>query len=91
MMHWATIAVLAANVLAPGREVPTREQVIDVPAELQAQLHDQIIARHHSKEQRLRLLIDWMSRDPQGLLLEYDNTRTRTLEETFRSRKANCL
>ncbi len=90
MMHWATAAVLAVTTLVPGTELPSREQIMAVPPELHAQVRDRVIERSRTKEQRFRLLVDFVAGDD-GLTLEYDSQTTRTVEETFRSGKANCL
>lgn len=90
MMNLAMAAVLAVSMPAPGLEPPTRDQIMAVPAELQAQLRDQVILKSRSKEQRLRLLLDFVSSD-NGLTLAYDDETTRTVEETYRSGRANCL
>jgi len=91
MMNWATAALLTASTLgSPAMPLPGADEILAVPPELEAQLQEQVIGKSESKEERLRLLIDFVLEKP-GLALEYDNDMTRTVAETFRSRKANCL
>lgn len=91
MVNWTAAALLAASTLgSPEMPLPGAEQITAVPAELEAELQDQVIRKSESKEERLRLLIDFVLDEP-GLALEYDNETTRTVAEAYRSRKANCL
>ncbi len=91
MLNWTTAALLAASTLSsPGAPLPTPEQVTAVPPELEAQFQEQVMRKGGSKEERLRLLIDFVLEEP-GLNLQYDVGTTRTVAETYRSRKANCL
>lgn len=91
MMIWATAALLAASTLSTsGTPLPSREQIMAVPPELEARFQEHVIRKSDSKEERLRLLVDFVLNEP-GLALEYDNDTTRTVAETYRSRKANCL
>lgn len=91
MMTWATAAVLAVATLTPGTELPSPAQIMAVPPELQAQLRDQVIQKSQSKEQRLQLLMDFMSGGERGLTLGYERVPTRTVEESFRSGRSNCV
>lgn len=91
MMNLAAAALIAASTLSsPGNALPSQEQIMAVPPELEAQLQERVIRKSESKEERLRLLIALMLGDG-GLSLEYDNDTTRTVAETFRTHKANCL
>lgn len=91
MLNWTTAALLAASALSsPSVPVPSAEQITAVPAELEARFQEQVIRKSDSKDERLRLLIDFVLDEP-GLGLEYDSGTTRTVAETYRSRKANCL
>jgi Flp pilus assembly protein TadD len=91
MMNWATATLLTASTLgSPAVPLPGAEQILAVPPELEAQLQEHVIGKSESKEERLRLLVDFVLDKP-GLALEYDNDSTGTVAETFRSRKANCL
>lgn len=90
-MNWAAAALLMASTLgSPGTPLPSPEQITAVPPELRTLLHEQVIRKSDSKEERLRLLVDLLLNQP-GLAMEYDNDITRTVAEAYRSRKANCL
>ncbi|TWI04606.1 Tfp pilus assembly protein PilF [Luteimonas cucumeris] len=89
-MNWAAAALLAVATLDPGPGLPSRDQIMAVPPELHAQFQEQVIRKGDSTDERLRLLIDFVLNDPE-LQLEYDNNLTRTISETYRTRKANCL
>lgn len=71
-------------------EPPTPESIIAVPPGLLGRLHEQVIRRATTRELRLQRLADFMF-DPEGLALQYDADTTRTVEESYRDRKANCL
>lgn len=91
MMGWATAALLAASTMAaPAPSVPTFEQITAVPPELQAKFQTEVLDRGQSKDQRLRLLTDFVFGTP-GLGIEYEAGSTGTVAETYRTRKANCL
>lgn len=93
MLSWTTAALLAASAISsPGTPLPSAEQITAVPPELEAQFQEQVIrkSKSDSKEERLRLLIDFVLNKP-GLEMEYDVGTTRTVAETYRTRKANCL
>lgn len=91
MLSWTTAALLAASTLSSaGTTLPSPEQITAVPAELEAQFQERVIRKSESKEERLRLLIDFALNEP-GLGLQYDIGTTRTVAETFRTHKANCL
>lgn len=74
----------------PQIEPPQPESIAVIPPGLQAQLQQQVIRRAITREQRLHRLADFMF-DPEGLALQYDAYTTRTVEESYRDRKANCL
>lgn len=90
MLNWATAALVAVATSTPGPGLPGREQVMAVPAELETQLLEQVIQRGNSKDQRLRLLVEFVSSE-HGLALKYDGEATRTVREVAQSGKANCL
>ncbi|MCL1633408.1 hypothetical protein M2650_01935 [Luteimonas sp. SX5] len=91
MLNWTTAALLAASaVSSPGAPLPDHEQITAIPPELEAQFQEHVIRKGDSKEERLRLLIDFVLEAP-GLNLQYDVGTTRTVAETYRARKANCL
>jgi Flp pilus assembly protein TadD len=80
-------ATPAAPVVSP---MPRPEQVMAVPPELQAQLQQQVIAVSGAGRSRLERLADFLSRKP-GLGMEYSADATSTVDEAYRTRKANCL
>lgn len=70
--------------------VPTAEEIMAIPPALRALLHERVIAPPGSREMRVQRLVALVF-DPDGLAVEYDNERTRTVAETWRDRRANCL
>src|SRR5690606_33928491 len=70
--------------------VPTAEEIMAIPPPLRALLHEHVIAPPGSREMRVQRLVALVF-DPDGLAVEYDNERTRTVAETWRDRRANCL
>lgn len=90
MIAWTMAALLAVSSPEPRAGLPDPVRIMAVPPELQAQLEARVLHAAGSKPQRLQRLVDFVF-DPDGLGLEYDLTATRTVEETFRTRKGNCL
>lgn len=90
MMHWATAAVLAVATSTPAPGLPDPEQVTAMSPELETQLAARVAHRGNGKDQRLRLLVEFVIGE-HGLSLDYDGTLTRTVQETADSGKANCL
>ncbi|WP_187775572.1 tetratricopeptide repeat protein [Luteimonas suaedae] len=90
MLNWILAALLLPSVAAPDIGLPDRTQVMRVPPELRAQLHEYVTSQSRSEEQRLRLLAEFVFAD-EGLALEYENGNTRTVEQAWRSGKVNCL
>lgn len=85
-----TAAVLALTLAAEPLDLPEREDVLAVPPDLRAQLHEGIKAAGASPQQR----VEWLSFflfSPQGLDLQYGADSTGTVSETYASRQANCL
>jgi len=70
--------------------VPSPEQILAIPAPLQALLQQRVIAPGHSREQRLERLVHLVF-DENGMHLAYDPYATHTLAETWETRRANCL
>lgn len=70
--------------------VPNPRQITAVPPELLKQLRDNVINKSYSRERRMKLLVDYIF-SKQGLGLEYDSSVTRTVEQSFRDRKGNCM
>lgn len=72
------------------RPVPGIDEVLEIPSPLRAMLQERVIDPGGSREDRIQRLAA-MVLEPDGLGLEYDNDRTRTVAETWRDRRANCL
>src|SRR5690606_983448 len=72
------------------QHIPGIDEVLEIPPDLRAMLQERVIARGGSREDRIELLAA-MVLEAGGLALEYDNDRTRTVAETWRDRRANCL
>ena len=81
-------APLALSPPAPGPISPT--DVVAVPPALLGRLQAEVMAPTRSRERRLDLLVQLLFA-PEGLALEYDGSRTRTIDEAFVEHKANCL
>jgi len=69
---------------------PDPATIVAIPVELEALVRERVIRTTTSHERRLDKLVDLLF-GPQGLALEYDGSRTRTISEAFTDRKANCL
>lgn len=96
MMTWAFAAALALAPMAPApvsppvAPPPSPEQVLAVPAELRAKFQQQVIGQNRSPTRQLNLLVDFLF-DDDGLAMEYEHDATYTVEQAYRTRKANCL
>lgn len=102
MVTWAYAAILAWSVAMPASvasvapvtpavsPMPRPEQVMAVPPELHAQLQQQVIAAGGSGRLRLERLADFLS-GKAGLGMVYSTDATLTVEQAYRTRKANCL
>jgi Flp pilus assembly protein TadD len=96
MVIWAYAAILAWSVAVPVAvapvmsPMPSPEQVMTVPPELRAQLQRQVIDAGGSERERMDRLADFLFRKP-GLAMEYSVDATLTVEQAYRTRKANCL
>lgn len=86
----AALLVTATASPTPSSSLPTEDEVVAVPVELREQLHEQVIDRATTREQRLQRLVEFMF-DAKGLALEFDDQYTRTAEQVFLGHKANCL
>ena len=80
-------AVPVAPVVSP---MPRPEQVMAVPPELRAQLQQQVIDASGSGRSRLERLVGFLFQKP-GLGMTYSTDATLTVEQAYRTRKANCL
>lgn len=106
MLTWAMVAALAlsssipgpepprwdgeVSIPAPDSQLPSWEEVVAVPPELRAQLDTQVLQRARTSQQRMNGIVEFMF-DPGGLALEYDLDTTRTVAETFGTRRGNCV
>jgi len=90
MMQWVFAAIVALSPPASGVEPPAREDIMAVPPELRAQLHDRVTSHGGTERQRLERLLDFVLGE-QGLALSYGAETTRTVAQTWRSGKVNCL
>jgi tetratricopeptide (TPR) repeat protein len=66
------------------------EEVIAVPPWLDALVRERVIEPTSSREERLKRLVELLF-GADGLALEYDGGRTRTITQSAEDRKANCL
>jgi len=71
--------------------MPRPEQVMAVPPELHALLQQQVIAVGGSGRSRLERLTALLTGKPPGLGISYSADATLTVDEAYRTRKANCL
>ncbi|GAB2554917.1 tetratricopeptide repeat protein [Rhodanobacter koreensis] len=99
MVIWAYAAILAWSVAVPASVTPVTpavspmprpEQVMAVPPELRTQLQQQVIDAGGSGRSRLERLTAFLFQKP-GLGMEYSPGTTLTVEQAYRTRKANCL
>lgn len=70
--------------------MPRPEQVMAVPSELRAQLQQQVVDAGGSGRARLERLVGFLFQKP-GLGMEYSADATLTIDQAYRTRKANCL
>jgi Flp pilus assembly protein TadD len=95
-MTWAYAAILAWSLAVPATvapivsPMPRPEQVMAVPPELHAQLQQQVIDGGGSDRARLERLVLFLFQKS-GLGMEYSAEPTLTVEQAYRTRKANCL
>ena len=102
MVTWAYAAILAwwvavpapATSVAPVPSVtPVTPAVLPMPRPEQgmaAQLQQQVIGAGGSGRSRLERLVGFLFQKP-GLGMEYSADATLTVEQAYRTRKANCL
>lgn len=96
MVTWAYAAILAWSVAVPASVTPAMSpmpgptQVMAVPPALRTQLQQQVIDAGGSRRSRLERLVDFLFKKP-GLGMEYSADATLTVEQAYRTRKANCL
>jgi Flp pilus assembly protein TadD len=100
ILAWSVAMPAPATSVAPVPSVapvapavlpmPRPEQVMAVPPELRAQLQQQVIAASGSGRSRLERLVGFLF-EKSGLGMEYSADATLTVEQAYRTRKANCL
>ncbi|NZA27080.1 tetratricopeptide repeat protein [Luteimonas sp. SJ-92] len=90
MIDLALAALLALPLPPPDMAPPAREQVVEVPAELRARLHERVTAAGGSPGRRLERLVEFVFAED-GLALEYGNAATHTVADAWRTRQVNCL
>lgn len=86
----AVPAEASATPAEPGHGLPAKAEVLSVPAELSERLRREVVAPHRNQVERLTALVHFIF-DPDKLDLRYDNQRTRTISETWREQRGNCL
>ncbi|KAF1692539.1 transglutaminase [Pseudoxanthomonas jiangsuensis] len=69
---------------------PTQAEVMRIPDELRALVHARVVAPGPGPTARLERLVELIFGE-RGMALEYDYQTTRTVAETWRDRRANCL
>jgi len=97
LAYAALLASAVASSVAPSAPVtpvlppmPRPEQVMALPPELRAQLQAQVIDAGGSERARLERLAGFLFKKS-GLGMEYAVDATYTVEQAYRTRKANCL
>jgi tetratricopeptide (TPR) repeat protein len=97
LAYAALLASSVASSIAPPAPVtpvlppmPRPEQVMALPPELRTQLQAQVIDAGGSQRARLERLAGFLFKKS-GLGMEYAVDATYTVEQAYRTRKANCL
>jgi tetratricopeptide (TPR) repeat protein len=96
MVIWVHAAILAWSLAVPAAvtpvvsPMPRPEQVMAVSPELRAQLQQQVIDGGGSDRTRLERLAVFLFQKS-GLGMEYSADATLTVDQAYRTRKANCL
>ena len=101
MIGWALAAALALSTPTGGHALPEHArpdhappapaQIMAVPPALHALVQERVNAPGRNHSQRLRRLIELMSISQDGLLLEYRDDATQTVEQAYLNRQVNCL
>lgn len=93
MIVWVLAVALALPVSAAAPETtpPTQEQVMAVPAELQALLQAEVTGPAHGDLDRLQRLVRFMGDGERGLGLLYREDATYTVGEGYLNRQVNCV
>lgn len=97
MFNWVVLAVLVlspppAPVALPPDQPPSQEQVMALPPELRARLHDEVLVRRTSQVDRLQKLVDFMFLpQPHGLGMTYQGDASHSVAQAYATRRGNCL
>lgn len=97
MGRWCLVVILAittASTACPAHAdeaPPAPEQVTALSPELRQAFRAAVIDRSTSPNARLDLMMAFLFDRRTGLGMQYDHAATYTVEQAFRSRKANCL
>lgn len=70
--------------------IPDLAEIMAIPPELRVLLQERVIAPGGTRQEQLERLVVLVF-DQTALAIEYDNDRTRTVAETWRDRRANCV
>jgi len=68
-----------------------QDQVMALPPELKARVHEVLLAGDPSATSRMQRLINFVVDDKNGLGMQYDESATYTVTQAYAARKANCL
>ncbi len=93
MRIWSLVILLAvsgASTAAEDAPPPPPDAIMAIPDDLRAALDEAVLARAALPEGRLALLMRFVF-GPDGLGMQYDHAATSTVEEAYRSRRANCV
>lgn len=88
------LAITTASTACPAHAdeaPPAPEQVMALSPELRQAFRAAVIDRSTSPNARLDLMMAFLFDPRNGLGMQYDHAATYTVEQAFRSRKANCL
>lgn len=95
MLSWILAASLAvapvdpASRALPPAALPSPEQVLAIPPELQARVRTRVNGR---PQRRLERLVEFMfAPEPEGLGMTYADDASHTVTEAYGTRQANCL
>jgi Flp pilus assembly protein TadD len=101
---YALLLAVALNLPAPIGDMPAAppttpvtvpvpaapEAVMALPPQLRQRLHDEVLAKPSTPQERLDRLVHFML-DADGLGIAYEEGATYSVEQTYATRTANCL
>jgi tetratricopeptide (TPR) repeat protein len=93
IQRWLLAAFLAFPFAAPAEDIradATIAQILALPPPLQEQFAQRVLAGEPSRRERLERMVDFVF-DARGLGMGYEDGATRTVEEAYATRRANCL